>query len=128
MNSDTPTNPKIFKKEPTTRFERRKDTRKKIRVLVRLSPEIIFESSTYDISLSGLFILARSPNILNRVEIDMKLTVYVEFNFETMIEVQGKVSRVLKNEEHPDRNGFAVAIESISEQNKVLLQNMIASL
>ena len=90
------------------RAKRKKDSKKRIRVLVKFPNNTLFEGFTHDISLSGVYVrcdeLQQYPwfRVGQAVELDI-------FNFEDLdnIQVQGEIVRVVDDSE-PGRSGFGV--------------------
>jgi hypothetical protein len=124
ISSDTEMN----KSQSLQREERKKDLRKKIRVICKLTDDTLFESFTYDISLTGLYVIVHSPRVLNKVCVGMELQFYVEYNLDTMIRLKGLVSRVQRDDPACEKNGFAIAVSEITPENTHLLKQMISSL
>ncbi|EKD28920.1 MAG: hypothetical protein ACD_79C00158G0004 [uncultured bacterium] len=110
------------------RNERVRDSKRKTRVLIRFSSDEVFESFTYDISNSGIFVIVKSAKVLQNIPTNQELKCFLEIDFNQMIEFKGIISRVNLDEQQPENNGFAIEIMDISDQNKVLLQTMIATL
>ncbi|OVE73677.1 hypothetical protein BVX93_01105 [bacterium B13(2017)] len=110
------------------RHDRKKDSQKKIRVIVRLSSEHIYESFAYDISPSGLFVIVKSEKILEKLELNKQLEVYIEYGFDHMLSAKGFITRVQKNNDPHQIKGFAMSFNQISDENKKLLIKMISAL
>lgn len=115
-------------KESAKRDGRVRDIKKKLRVVIKFSQSILFEALSRDISLSGIFIMAKSPKILNMVTKGMELEFFIENNFDVMIPVKGIVSRIQRTDTDPENIGFALAISEITEKNKQLLTHIISYL
>ncbi|MBN2143553.1 MAG: PilZ domain-containing protein [Candidatus Aureabacteria bacterium] len=120
--------PKMETPPSLIREERKKDIRRKIRVICKITDDTLFESVTYDISLTGLFVMVHSPKVLNKICVGMELHFYVEYDFDTMIRLKGIVSRVQRDDPSYEKNGFAIAISEISSDSVHLLKKIIASL
>ena len=112
------------------RHERRKYPRKKIRILIKYKGDSLYESFTYDASLSGVFVLADSPEIFSFVRLGMELEFFLEYDLDVMIRAEGVVRRIQdKTATWRNRhNGFALEISRITEANKKLLSNIISAI
>lgn len=107
------------------RYDRRKHPRKKVRVLVRFKDSFLFESFTYDVSLNGVFVLADSDNILDRLSTGIELDFYLEYKLDAMIKARGIVRRIQHEEKPKGKKGFALEITTITQENRTLLNSII---
>jgi hypothetical protein len=107
------------------RQERRKYSRKKVRVLVRFKDQFLFESFTYDVSLNGVFVLVDSDNVLDRLSLDLELELYLEYKLDSMMKAIGIVMRIQGEEVPEEKRGFALEIKEITGEHKELLAGII---
>jgi len=110
------------------RQERRRYPRKKVRVLVRVKDQFLFESFTYDVSLNGVFVLVDSDDVLERLALDVELEFYLEYKLDSMIKAIGIVRRIQSDDIPGYRRGFALEIKEITGEHRKLLAGIIEEL
>ena len=110
------------------RKDRRKHPRKKLRVLIKFTEFLIFESFTYDVSLNGVFVLLDSDEIMARVTLGLNLEFYLEYKLDLMIKAMGIVKRIQSEDEPGRPRGFAMGITEMSEDNRLLFEGIVNSI
>jgi len=127
MPSDPPSHDSKELPDGDRKSERRRDPRKKLRVLVKFEIGNLFEGFTHNVSLSGIFVMADPSLLKNQITVGKEIQFFLEYDLDNMIDFYGEIVR-LQEGTPPAPSGFGVHITRITPDNKLFLSQMILNL